>query len=190
MLEQLKKVWRSSLTIGAIATSILLAGNARADLFDTTLASPNTNPATGSPNTGSGNGANPSWYNGAGNPQGGWTVDNSNGIEVALRAKYRNVDGVIDTSTDDYSVTAGACLTAPCTTNGPHPTYALWNYEFSIDLQPNGVGSLTLADITATLTVTDVTTGATGTINPLTHWADDTGFGSGPGGASGFTTRR
>jgi hypothetical protein len=166
-----------------IAVTVVFAANSKADLFDTTLASPDTNAATGS------SGNNPSWFNGSGNPQGGWTVSTTGGIEVGLRTKYRNVNGIIDSSTDDYSVTAGGCISLPCSST-PHPTWALWNYEFSIDLQPNGIGSLTLAGIAAntTLTVTDVTTGATGTINPLTHWGDDTGFGSGPGGAGGVTS--
>jgi len=155
---------------------MMLAGSARADVFDTTLASPNANAATGNPNTGTGSGNNPSWYNGSGNPQGGWTVGTDNGIEVGLRAKYRGVDAVIHSTTDDYDVLPGS------------GALALWNYEFSIDLQPNGRGSLTLADIAANtiLTVTDLDTGDTATIKPLTYWNDSTGFGS--GGAAGVTS--
>ena len=183
---------RQLLTIGAISAGLLLTGIARADVFtfDTTLASPNTNAPTGSPNTGAANGNNPSWYNGSGNPQGGWTVSNGNGIEIGLRAKYRNVDSVINTPDDDYIVLAGGCVTAACTGGGAsHPNYALWNYEFSIDLRPNGVGALTLGDIATNtvLTVTD-SEGHTQSVNPLTHWGDDTGFGSGLGGANGFTS--
>jgi hypothetical protein len=168
---------------------MLAAVDARADVFDTTLASPDTTGATGNASTGANNGNNPSWYNGAGNPQGGWTTSTTNGVEVGLRAKYRNVDSVIDTLTDDYSVMSGECILDPtCKGSSSNANLALWNYEFSIDLRPGGVGSLTLANIVATLTVTDVTTGATGTVNPLTHWVDDSGFGSGAGGASGLTS--
>ncbi len=56
---------------------------------------------------------------------------------------------------------------------------ALWNYEHSKDPRPGGAGSLTLADITsATLTVTDNRTAASGSFNPLTGASDDTGYGS------------
>ncbi len=175
--------------IGAVAATLMLAGIARADVFtfDATLASPDTNAATGSPTSGSNNGNNPSWYNGTANPQGGWTVSNGNGIEIGLRAKYRNVNGIIQTPNDDYSVLSGACVTAACDGGTPRPTYALWNYEFSIDLQPNGVGSLTLADIAmnTVLTVSD-SEGDSVSVNPLTHWGDDTGFGS--GGPNGVTS--
>jgi hypothetical protein len=195
MKNRLRTLFGSTFAIGTVATGLLLTGNARADLFDTTLASPNTNAATGFPNTGNNSGNNPSWYNGSGNPQGGWTVatDPTSGIEVGLRAKYRNVNAVIDTPTDDYTVSAGGCIAAPCS-GTPKPAYALWNYEFSIDLRPNGVGSLTLLDIATntTLTVTERDANnnviATATVNPLTKWGDDTGFGSGPGGASGITS--
>jgi len=183
MLNPSNGLFKRVFTTGAVAAGLLLTGIARADVmtFDTTLASPDTNAATGFPNTGNNNGNNPSWYNGSGNPQGGWTVSTGSGIEIGLRAKYRGVNAVIDTPNDDYYVLAGAVA--------GHPTYGLWNYEFSIDLQPFGVGTLTLADIATNtiLTVTD-SEGHTASINPLTHWGDDTGFGSGPGGATGLTS--
>jgi len=73
-------------------------------------------------------------------------VDNPKGIEVGLRAKYRGLNAVIDSPNKVYEVAAGV---QSGTSN------ALWNYEFSIDLRPNGVGSLTVADIAyfSTLTV-------------------------------------
>ena len=197
MKKRLRTLFGSTFAIGAVSTSLLLAGNARADLFDTTLASPDNNAATGFPNTGNNSGNNPSWYNGTGNPQGGWTVatDPTSGIEVGLRAKYRNVNAVIDTPNDDYVVSPGQCILDPtCKGTSTNPALGLWNYEFSIDLRPNGVGSLTLLDIATntTLTVTERDANnnviATATVNPLTHWGDDSGFGSGLGGASGITS--
>jgi hypothetical protein len=157
-----------------VVVAMVFAASSKADVvtFDTTLASPNTNPANTTDNL--------SWFNGSGNNgvQGGWTVDTNNGVELGLRAKYRQ-GAQIDTPTNVYDVLPGY----------QNPTHALWNYEFSIDLQPNGAGSgLTLNEITATLTVTDLTTGATGTVNPLTYWGDDSGFGSGLGGANGITS--
>jgi len=133
--------------------------------YDTTLASPDTNPANSTNNL--------SWYNGSGNNgvQGGWTVDTNNGIEIGLRAKYRQSPEEIDTPTDDYYVQPG----------DQNPGHALWNYEFSIDLEPNGVGTLNLSDIVATLTVTDLNTAATSTVNLATLAADDSGFGTASG---------
>lgn len=150
----------------AIAAA-LIAGTSAANaavVFDGSLASPSTNPAT------------PGWYDGSGNPNGGFTIDTENGIELGLRAKLRQSPNVIDSSSDLYTVPAGP--------QAGSPTHAAWNYEYSIDLQPNGVGTLTLADITASLTITDVTTGATTTVNPLNvppvgYVSDDAGFGSG-----------
>lgn len=111
----------------------------------------------------------PGWYNGTGNPNGGFTIDLENGIELGLRAKLRQDPNVIDTPTDIYDVPYGPQLSSP--------SHAAWNYEFSIDLEPGGVGSLTLGDINASLTITDLTTSATATIDPLTYFNDDTGFG-------------
>jgi len=139
--------------------------------YDTTLASPDVNTSP----TSSGGTANDnlSWYNGSGNAtvQGGWTVatGQTSGIEIGLRAKYRQGD-VIDTPTNVYQVPYGL---------QPSTIRANWNYEFSIDLQPGGPvsGGLTLQNVTAALTITDLTTGATATGNPMTYWADNTYFG-------------
>jgi hypothetical protein len=158
------KSFKSAFAIGAIAAGMMFAGSARADAFDTTLASPNTNKANNTDNL--------SWYNGSGNQdvQGGWTVDDANGIEIGLRAKYRQVNAVIDTPNNVYTVAPGL----------QDATHALWNYEFSIDLQPNGVGALTIADIAnfSTLTVKDLTTGVSHTILLSNLANDDSGFGT------------
>jgi hypothetical protein len=161
---------RTAVATAAIAVGMMFSGSARADVFtyDTTLASPDTNAATNAVNSPTNNA---SWYDGTGNPQGGWTVDNSNGIEVGLRAKYRGVNAVIDTPNNVYEVAGGV---QSGTSN------ALWNYEFSIDLQPNGVGSFTIADIAnfTTLTVDDLTTGVSHTILLSALAGDDSGFGT------------
>jgi hypothetical protein len=177
---------RSAFAVGAVAAGMMFAGSARADVvsFDTTLASPNTNAASTDPVNSSTN--NSSWYDGTGNPQGGWTVSNSgaianapDGIEIGLRAKYRQVNGVIDTPNNVYVVSPGL---------QSGTSDAAWNYEFSIDLRPDGIGSLTLASISkSTLTVTDLTTGATNTILLSSLAGDDSGFGGGPNGANGNT---
>jgi hypothetical protein len=147
-----KSISGSMLTLGVVTMGLALAGSASADTFDTTLALPNGLLASSS---------NLSWYNGSGNQnvQGGWTVVDANGIEIGLRAKLKQVDSVINTPTDDYSVPAGACITAPCDNNVPKPALALWNYEFSVNLRPGGNGTLTLSDITTQFIVKDLTTG-------------------------------
>src|SRR6185437_2361954 len=114
--------------------------------------------------------ASPGWYNGTGNPQGGFTVDNDNGVEVGLRAKLRQSNSVIDSPSNVYVVPGGP--------QSGSPTHAAWNYEFSINL--SGAG-FTLNDIAThtTLTITDLTNSASATVNPLTYWGDNSGYGTG-----------
>jgi hypothetical protein len=155
----------------AIAVAAMCGVNAKADLitFDTTLASPDTTAANLTNNL--------SWYSGSGNQgvQGGWTVDTNNGIEIGLRAKYRQVNSVIDTPNNVYGVAPGL----------QDATHALWNYEFSIDLRPAGVGTLMISDIlNSTLTVTDLNTLATNTVLLSALAGDYSGFGT-AGGTTG-----
>jgi len=120
----------------------------------------------------------PGWINGTGNPNGGFTVVQDNGIELGLRAKYRQNPNVIDSVDNNYSVVPGAQTNTTSGGNGAAPTRAAWNYEFSINLNPTNAGSgfLTLNDITAALTISD-THGHSATVNPLAYWGDNTGFG-------------
>lgn len=152
---------RLALTIGVMAAGIIAAGSlSAATVFDTNLVSP-------------GAGA-PGFYNGAGNPQGGFTVTNTGGIELGLRAKLRQDPNVIDTPTDLYTVPTG---TQQATIDhGANPARAAWNFEFSIDLGPAGIG-LRLSDITSTLVVTDLTgTGGSQSFN--TFFGDNAEFGT------------
>jgi hypothetical protein len=122
--------------------------------------------------------SSPGWINGSGNPNGGFTVVQDNGIELGLRAKYRQNPNVIHSLDNNYSVVPGAQTNTTSGGNGAAPTRAAWNYEFSINLNPTNAtsGYLTLNDITAALTISD-THGHSATVNPLTYWADNTGFG-------------
>ncbi|HEY2384100.1 MAG TPA: PEP-CTERM sorting domain-containing protein [Terriglobia bacterium] len=140
-----------------LVLSMTVAGLASTITYDASLASPTA-------------ASNPGWYNGTGNPNGGFTVETDNGIEVGLRAKGRQLPTVIDSSTNVYDVPVGAQAGAP--------TRAWWNYEWSIDLQPNGSGSLDLSDIFpySTLTVEDLTAGVSATVN-LPYWADNSYWG-------------
>jgi hypothetical protein len=128
--------------LGIIALT-MIAPDAKATLaFDANLAAPGV-------------------YYGTGNPNGGFTVDSENGIEIGLRAKLDQINGsVIDSPTDVYLVPAGF---APGSA-----THSSWNYDFSINLSPGGVSSgLTLSDITASMTITDIGTGQSLTFDPL-----------------------
>jgi hypothetical protein len=139
----------------ALAAIIMLApqcASASTLLYDQNLATPN------------------GVYYGSGNPNGGWTVNgdpNLFAIELGLRAKYRfnfGPSAVINSSTDVYSVPVGV-----------NAGKALWNYDWSINLANND-GTI-LSGITAQLTITDVNSGISKTIDPLAYWGDNAGWG-------------
>jgi hypothetical protein len=155
----------AALGILALAGAANRANAVITTFSDTTLASPNTHPATAVNET-----PNGSWYNGTGNPQGHFEVatDSTTGIELGLRAILRGA-GPITPIGNTYTAPTGVGTTGR----------ALWNYDFSIDLNPgdNPLSGLTFSGVTAQLTVLDVTTGLTGTVDPTTHWADDAAYG-------------
>lgn len=106
---------------------------------------------------------------GTGNPQGNFTIDTTNGLELALRAK--NYGGAaIDGSSGVYHTAPGLVAGRPV--NSPR---ALWNYEFTIN-----TGDLTLSDYTFRLGVDhDASVGvAYSFVNPLTYFPDNQPFGS------------
>jgi hypothetical protein len=97
---------------------------------------------------------------GTGNPNTGWTVDTSNGIELGLRAKNRT-DGSTTNAAGVYSFPVGA------------PTRGAWNYEFSINSDRT--------DGTDPLSTYDYYISADGdasqcirytTVDALNYWAD------------------
>lgn len=99
------------------------------------------------------------WYQGTGNPNGGFTLVQDDGVEIALRAKHRQDPNVIHTSSNLYQVQAGP--QSPSVTNR-----AWWNYEFGVDLSGT---TLVLADVAqfSTMTIQDLTAGASNTVNFL-----------------------
>ena len=111
------------------------------------------------------------WYQGTGNPNGGFKIVTDNGVQVALRAKQRQDPNVIHTATDVYNVEPGTQIGPPA-----NAARAWWNYEFGIDLFGAG---LTLNDVTTVFTVADLTAGASGTTNILTEWPDNDTWGAG-----------
>ncbi|MGN6370167.1 MAG: hypothetical protein ACTHN5_18070 [Phycisphaerae bacterium] len=136
--------------------------------YDQNLVSPNASAA------------NPVYF-GSGNPNGGFTVDNENGVELGLRAKYRQNGAVIDTNSNLYTVVPGAQTNTTSGGNGAATNRAAWNWEFSIDLRPNGVGTLSLSDIinSTTLTFTDLTTSTVlFSGSPFAGFPDTSSFGA------------
>lgn len=128
----------------------------------------------------------PGWYNGTGNPNGGFTVSTQNGVEIGLRAKGRQLPGVIDSPNNVYNVLAGSQV--------GNPARAWWNYEWSINLRPGNAGSMVLTDVFpySTLTVQDLTAGVSNTVS-FPYWGDNSTFGpsgkqdAGPGNGFGAT---
>ena len=149
-------------SVGALAIAAMLCGGtARAVLtYDATLVSPSTNPA------------DPGYYAGSGNTSTHFTVDTASGVEIGIKAKYR-ISGpeVTPVSNNVYQFPTGFYLAT---------TRALWNFDFSVDLSPNGVSSgRTLSQISTTLTIADAVTGNTNTFTGPTDLlllTDNTGW--------------
>jgi len=110
--------------------------------------------------------ASPGWFDGSGNPNGGFTVTTNNGITSAQRVKLRQDPLVIHSSNGVYDVPTGPQPTSP--------SHAAWNYEFNIGCD-SGIcpgGNLTALLGFSTMTVTDLTSGHTNTVSML-NWLDD-----------------
>lgn len=104
----------------------------------------------------------PSIY-GTGNPTDHWSTGTDNGVVVGLRAVYRYGSSIAPTITPGspdgigtYDVTRGLYYNPA---KNP-PISATWNYTFSIDMTGATDGA-TLGNTTATITITDLTTGGT-----------------------------
>jgi hypothetical protein len=167
---------RKALSLFAAAALAVGIGSAKAGNITTTdasLASPG--------------GGTPGWFDGSGNPNGGFTVVTAtDGVEVGLRAKNRqspNVTTPTGVNNNTYVVPNGPETTATTGTSQSNANDAAWNYEFSIDVNPGGTGSLNLGDVTsANLLITDTTSGSTVTVGVLStipgSIPDDSGYGS------------
>lgn len=137
----------------AAAAALLLAPQAAwcTTMYDTSLASPG-------------------FYAGSGNPNSGFTVNTANGVEIGLGVHYRYGASVPPSPTTGsvYTVQDGG---QPCYST----TCALWNFDFSVNLQASGSNVLTLSDITSQMTITNVRTGSFLTFDPLSI-ADNAGW--------------
>jgi hypothetical protein len=154
-LYERKFMKRFIVSLSVVILGLLFASSTQAAVvYDVNLASPD-------------GGTTPGWYNGTGNPNGGFTVSTSNNVEIGLRAKMRGSVSVIHTPNNIYYVQPGIST----------GTRAWWNYEFSVNTRAGGVGTRTLGDILAEVTITDISAG-TATVNMQTYWTDDTGVGA------------
>lgn len=111
----------------------------------------------------------PGVYFGSGNVNGNWTIDTTNGVEVALRIKDRATLATVDGSSGVYQVNTGLCNPV-C----GGASKAAWNYEFSVNTHGGG-GALDLSAFTILLDVDqDAGAGATfTTINLFSNWPDN-----------------
>ncbi len=116
---------------------------AASTIYDTSLASPNSNPATRG------------CYTGTGCQNKNFTVSSDGTTELGLSAILRNI-GPAPEADEYYAVPIGISK-----------GYAIWDYTYSIDTQPNGIGSATLSSYTYQITLTDLTTSATLSFDPL-----------------------
>ncbi|QDT51542.1 PEP-CTERM motif protein [Symmachiella dynata] len=102
---------------------------------------------------------------GSGNPNGGWTISQSNGVEVGLRGKQR-FGPVLPNSGGVYQATPGI-------SSG---TAATWNYEFSANVDWDGTSGLTLADVQVMLEIdVDPSAGVSflGPFDVFSAWTDN-----------------
>jgi hypothetical protein len=116
------------------------AGAANADVFNTSLAAPG-------------------FYNGTGGVNSGFVTNTVNGVEFGLGTINRFIGPVTPSPTNSstYNVATG-------TSGG----FALWNFQFSMNLQVGGANSnLFLNSILPTLTIVNVGNGQVLSFNPL-----------------------
>ena len=106
---------------------------------------------------------------GSGNANGYFAVDTENNIEVGLRAKLRKQGVYNSDGLGTYSFDAG-----PYTYTG-FQDIAMWNYEFSINVNLNGLTTDTLDDYDVYLLIdTDASLSINWvTLNPFAVWDDN-----------------
>ncbi len=126
-----------------IAAAMTFAGGANAAVIDTSLADP------------------PGVYFGSGNVNAHFVTNSVFNIELGLGTVKRYLGPVTpDAGTSDYHVLTG-------TTSVAGKTGADWGFVYSLNTNLNGTGSLTLANIIASLCVQDVGQGTNSCFNPL-----------------------
>jgi PEP-CTERM motif len=105
--------------------------------------------------------AAPGVYFGTGNSNSDFTVDTENGIELGLSAITRYIGPIAPESNSGvYDVPLGDTAVSG-------KTGSVWGFDFSVNLQPPGGSSLTLSEVSVTLSLTDVVLGTMGSGNPF-----------------------
>jgi hypothetical protein len=104
---------------------------------------------------------------GKGGTNHGWTVNTNGSVELGLTTIHRGVDSVNPTSTNIYNVPTGP--------DGA-PNRAWWNFDFSVNLNADGNGTLNLGNVTATLQIHDYLHGTTVALNPFTAFGDNSAY--------------
>jgi hypothetical protein len=100
-----------------------------------------------------------------------FSIAQGSGIEIAIRARTITIldsaTGFITPTGNVYTVSTGL------TVHGN----AKWAYEYVINLSPNGLDSgLHIGDTDVFLTVTDLATNTSATVDPLTYWTTNAGY--------------
>jgi hypothetical protein len=117
--------------------------------------------------------ATPGFYNGSGNANSGFVANTTaDGIEFGLGTQIRGAGGgpITPTPTDSATYLAPAGLDMA-------GTHALWNFEYSINLQAVAINSgLVLQDITPNVTILNEGNGQTYSFNPFTTTPDNSGY--------------
>jgi hypothetical protein len=135
---------RAFTTLFALALPLAVASAANAAVMDTTLADP------------------PGVYFGTGNTNAHFVTNSAFNIELGLGTVKRFLGPVTpDAGTSTYHVLTG-------TTSVAGKTGADWGFVYSLNTNLSGTGSLTLANIIASLCVQDVGLGTSSCFNPLT----------------------
>ncbi len=108
----------------------------------------------------------PGFYNGSGQPNTGFTITQTDTAELGLGVLYRYGSAVQPAAnTNVYNVDVGYY---------PSTTYALWNIQYSVNLQAFGSTDV-LNDYTYNLTISD-THGNSVSFDPLAMFTDNAGW--------------
>lgn len=113
------------------------------------------------------------FFNGTGNPDGGFTEVDNGGYTSFLRAKLRQSGSVIDSSNNNYAVPAGSQIGVS--------NRAAWNWEFSLGCNDGSCGNAGILSVLGRtlLTVTDMTSGHAYTVNMGLNYLDDSTWAGG-----------
>lgn len=123
VVSNLRGLFGAAMVMGAVA--LVGAGPAHALLFDQNIT--------------------PDVIFGSGNANGGWTVDQANGVEVGLRAKIR-FDVSDDLPKNTFNSNGDGTYNHAAGAPAGNPTRARWNFEWSVNSDYQGSSNDVLTD--------------------------------------------